>query len=78
MGGLISLYALTEYPEVFGGAACLSTHWIGTFESGELVEGTKTVTAGTTWDGTFRSGELVEGVRRLSDGSTQKITRPYF
>ena len=27
MGGLISLYALLEYPEVFGGAACLSTHW---------------------------------------------------
>ena len=26
MGGLISLYALCEYPEVFGGAACLSTH----------------------------------------------------
>lgn len=33
MGGLISLYALIEYPETFGGAACLSTHWIGTFES---------------------------------------------
>lgn len=31
MGGLISLYALCEYPEVFGGAACLSTHWPGTF-----------------------------------------------
>ena len=29
MGGLISLYALCEYPQVFGGAACLSTHWIG-------------------------------------------------
>ncbi|WDE07575.1 esterase family protein [Thalassomonas viridans] len=29
MGGLISLYALTEYPDVFGGAACLSTHWPG-------------------------------------------------
>lgn len=27
MGGLISLYALCEYPQVFGGAACLSTHW---------------------------------------------------
>jgi enterochelin esterase-like enzyme len=27
MGGLISLYAICEYPEVFGGAACLSTHW---------------------------------------------------
>ncbi len=31
MGGLISLYALCEYPQIFGGAACLSTHWIGTF-----------------------------------------------
>jgi enterochelin esterase-like enzyme len=30
MGGLISMYAICEYPEVFGGAACLSTHWIGT------------------------------------------------
>lgn len=27
MGGLISLYALARYPEVFAGAACLSTHW---------------------------------------------------
>ncbi len=27
MGGLISLYALTEYPDVFGGAGCLSTAW---------------------------------------------------
>lgn len=26
MGGLISLYALCEYPEVFGAAACLSMH----------------------------------------------------
>ncbi|HYN88735.1 MAG TPA: alpha/beta hydrolase-fold protein [Ardenticatenaceae bacterium] len=27
MGGLISLYALVEYPHIFGGAGCLSTHW---------------------------------------------------
>jgi enterochelin esterase-like enzyme len=27
MGGIISLYAICEYPDVFGGAACLSTHW---------------------------------------------------
>ena len=27
MGGLISLYGLVRYPDVFGGAACLSTHW---------------------------------------------------
>lgn len=31
MGGLISLYAICEYPEVFGGAGCLSTHWPGIF-----------------------------------------------
>ena len=27
MGGLISAYAISEYPDVFGGAACLSTDW---------------------------------------------------
>ncbi len=31
MGGLISLYALTEYPRIFGAAACLSTHWPASF-----------------------------------------------
>jgi predicted alpha/beta superfamily hydrolase len=31
MGGLISMYAICEYPKIFGGAACLSTHWVGTF-----------------------------------------------
>lgn len=29
MGGLISMYAMFEYPEIFGAAACISTHWIG-------------------------------------------------
>ncbi|MCB0398395.1 MAG: alpha/beta hydrolase [Winogradskyella sp.] len=29
MGGLMSMYALCEYPDVFGGAACVSTHWVG-------------------------------------------------
>lgn len=33
MGGLISMYALCEYPEIFHGAACLSTHWVGTFDT---------------------------------------------
>ncbi len=27
MGGLISLYAMSEYPDVFSRAACVSTHW---------------------------------------------------
>jgi len=31
MGGLISMYAICEYPQVFGGAACLSTHWTVTY-----------------------------------------------
>jgi len=27
MGALVSLYALCEYPDIFSGAGCLSTHW---------------------------------------------------
>lgn len=39
MGGLISLYAICTYPEVFGAAGCVSTHWpIPTL--GELYIGT--------------------------------------
>ncbi|WP_299667739.1 alpha/beta hydrolase-fold protein [uncultured Polaribacter sp.] len=29
MGGLMSMYAVAEYPTVFAGAACISTHWVG-------------------------------------------------
>lgn len=28
LGALVSLYALLSYPQVFGGAGCLSTHWL--------------------------------------------------
>ena len=40
MGGLISMYGFCEYPEVFGGAACLSTHWPGMmpFENNPIPE----------------------------------------
>ena len=31
LGGMISLYAICEYPKIFGGVACLSTHWPGIF-----------------------------------------------
>jgi predicted alpha/beta superfamily hydrolase len=27
MGGLVSQYAMSQYPDVFGGAGCVSTHW---------------------------------------------------
>jgi len=30
-GGMISWYALCEYPKLFGGALCISTHWPGMF-----------------------------------------------
>ncbi len=36
MGGLVSLYAISQYPDVFHGAGCLSTHWLAGFN--ELVE----------------------------------------
>jgi predicted alpha/beta superfamily hydrolase len=36
MGGLISLYAISQYPDVFRGAGCLSTHWLAGFN--ELVD----------------------------------------
>lgn len=37
MGGLISMYAFFEYPEVFGAAACLSTHWPGIMEQNDEI-----------------------------------------
>ncbi len=36
MGGLMSLYLISMYPEKFGGAACLSTHWYGSLSAGDL------------------------------------------
>jgi enterochelin esterase-like enzyme len=30
-GGLIALYAICEYPAIFYGAGCMSTHWTGLF-----------------------------------------------
>lgn len=35
MGGLMSLYAAWERPDVFGAAACLSTHWPGSLRSND-------------------------------------------
>lgn len=35
MGGLMSIYAMSEYPDVFGNAICMSTHWIGNPDNAE-------------------------------------------
>jgi predicted alpha/beta superfamily hydrolase len=32
MGGLISVYAISEYPEIFGKSACISTAWFSFIE----------------------------------------------
>lgn len=32
----MSLYLISMYPETFGGAACLSTHWYGSLNAGDL------------------------------------------
>ncbi|MDE5967933.1 MAG: hypothetical protein K2G64_02400 [Muribaculaceae bacterium] len=36
MGGLMSLYLISQYPEVFGKAGCLSTHWYGSLDAGDM------------------------------------------
>lgn len=36
MGGLISLYAICEYPGIFGQAACVSTHWPVLFDNSNM------------------------------------------
>jgi predicted alpha/beta superfamily hydrolase len=38
MGGLISLYAMMEYPEVFGRAGCVSPHWPVPYLGDELLK----------------------------------------
>lgn len=37
MGGLISVYAMNEYPQTFGGAAGLSTHWVGKHQANAAI-----------------------------------------
>lgn len=46
MGGLISMYAICEYPNVFGGAGCLSTHWPMVYAKDFTDQQNKTITDG--------------------------------
>lgn len=38
MGGLAALYTLCEFPDVFSGAACLSSHWPGVLPTDTMNE----------------------------------------
>ncbi|MBB3700973.1 esterase [Flammeovirga yaeyamensis] len=67
MGGLISLYAICEYPDVFGGAGCLSTHWPMIFPDKFTEEELKLVT-----DGIINYAD-----KNLPDPKTHKIYFDY-
>lgn len=72
MGGLISLYALNEYPKVFGGAVCLYTHWIGIFESTantfpRLYLGIFRKAPTQTWNAQIGCLEKLKGLTTASD-----------
>jgi enterochelin esterase-like enzyme len=63
MGGLISLYALGEYPGVFGTAAALSIHWpLGDPRQGQGAPQEEVIAA---FDGWLRGTRLRPGRNRL-------------
>jgi enterochelin esterase-like enzyme len=63
MGGLISLYALGEYPEVFGSAAALSIHWpLGDPRRGQGAPQAEVIAA---FDGWLAETRLRPGRNRL-------------
>lgn len=67
MGGLISIYAICEYPNVFGGAGCLSTHWPMVYAEQFTSEQNKVITDG-----------IISYVdHNLPDASTHKIYFDY-
>ena len=70
MGGLISMYAFFEYPEVFGGAACLSTHWIGGFVDNAIIPNSFRAYI------EHRRG-LIEGRKLYFDTGTETLDRHY-
>lgn len=56
MGGLISLYALGEYPEVFGAAGAVSIHWpLGDPREGQGAPQAEVVAAFDRWLSTSRA-----------------------
>ena len=69
MGGLISIYALARYPDVFGGAGCLSTHWPGTLPAAD--------TAFPRAMRDFLAGNLQGGKRVWFDHGTAGLDAAY-
>ena len=66
MGGLISLYAMMKHPQVFGAAACLSTHWplrLERLDGDALVQWRETVVQ--TWSRVVANGLPDPATHRL-------------
>ena len=79
MGGLISLYALTEYPDVFGGAGAVSTHWplLLPPEGEELSESDRDAVAGA-FEGYLRTALPRRGAHRIwFDHGSETLDRHY-
>ena len=67
MGGLISLHALMKHRDVFGGAACISTHWPLKVEGLDdpAVLGPWRERLVAAWTGVIRDGLPAPGAHRL-------------
>jgi enterochelin esterase-like enzyme len=79
MGGLISLYALAEYPGVFGSAGMVSTHWplLLPPEGGELSDADREAVA-SAFEAYLRSALPRPGRHRLYfDHGSETLDRHY-
>lgn len=79
MGGLISLYALTEYPQVFGSAGAVSTHWpLLLPREGEKLSDTDMDAVATAFEGYLRKALPRPGRHRIwFDHGSETLDRPY-
>lgn len=76
MGGLISLYAIARYPAIFGGAACVSTHW--PLAAPERVDAARTGAVLGVWDRFIAEDLGAPGRRRIwFDHGDQTLDRFY-
>ena len=79
MGGLISLYALSEYPHVFGAAGALSTHWpLLLPREGEALSDTDVDTVATAFEAYLRPARPRRGRHRIwFDHGSETLDRHY-
>jgi pimeloyl-ACP methyl ester carboxylesterase len=79
MGGLISLYALTEYPHVFGAAGAVSTHWpLLLPREGEKLSDEDMATVATAFEGYLRTALPRPGRHRIwFDHGSETLDRHY-